>query len=310
MNHNFGCLLTIAGCLVAVVSVGEAEAGGLAVGQSRSQIEAGAPATRARYDRKRRYGEEDDLALFEEGQYEFSAKDYRNARRAFEELLERFPKSRYALKAQKYLAMIYGRERRDQRDVANPAPRADPQSVARDPGNSRFVPQALPNREEKPQSGDGRESHTGQQDGGLVLVTDRRLQRALLFSAGDRVFFAEQSAVLGRKALIALRRQAKWLRRQQLDIWVRIVGHADDGGLAYDNVQLSRARALAVRDRLLQAGVRRDRIEVVAAGRTQRVAVCSDPGCAVQNRRVVVEVLRRGDMAAGGGRSGWTKSTR
>ncbi len=250
----------------------------------RGTREARVVVVRVRNERRHKSANEDDMALFEEGQYEFSARDYRSARRAFEELTTKFPDSEYALKAQKYLAMIYAREQGE-----GALDRASLNEAATG-GVAGQSPILTPRREQgrlfSPQPSirtDVREP-----------VVDARLQQMFLLHAGDRVFFAEQSARLGRKAEVALARQAKWMRARR-GLRFRVIGHADDGGSHNEDERLSRERALAVRERLVAAGIPDDLIDVVAAGRSQRLADCSDPGCAAQNRRVIIQMLRSDD---------------
>jgi outer membrane protein OmpA-like peptidoglycan-associated protein len=105
-------------------------------------------------------------------------------------------------------------------------------------------------------------------------------------TVGDRVFFSEGSAELGTRARRALEAQAAWLARHPA-LPVMVEGHADDGGAASHNLVLSRRRAEAVRQRLIEAGIAPGRIRVVAHGRERQVATCSVSDCATQNRRAV-----------------------
>lgn len=110
-------------------------------------------------------------------------------------------------------------------------------------------------------------------------------------SAGDRIFFTEGSAEFGTRARVALEAQASWLRRNQ-GVNVIVEGHADDSGSREFNRDLSRRRAEAVRDKLVEFGVDAARIETVALGRDRPVSDCNAPGCANQNRLVLTAISR------------------
>jgi peptidoglycan-associated lipoprotein len=111
------------------------------------------------------------------------------------------------------------------------------------------------------------------------------------------VFFAEGSAELGARARAALEAQAAWLRRHG-GLPVTIEGHADDAGMTAHNLEVSRRRAEAVRQRLIESGVAPQRIYVEAYGRSRLIAECAAPACAAQNRRAVTIVGPSGTASA------------
>lgn len=127
------------------------------------------------------------------------------------------------------------------------------------------------------------------------------VQANLRTQAGDRVFFSSGSAALGSKARSALAAQARWLS-QHRGLEATIEGHADDPGTEEQNLALSTQRAEAVRQRLIEEGVAPARLEIVARGRTRRVAICNDPVCRAQNRRVITIVFVSGTHR----RLGWS----
>ena len=67
------------------------------------------------------------------------------------------------------------------------------------------------------------------------------------------------------------------------DLKVRVDGYADPRGSDDENMKLSQARADAVRDLFLAAGINEDVLEVNAYGKTQSVALDSD-GYALERR--------------------------
>ena len=119
------------------------------------------------------------------------------------------------------------------------------------------------------------------------------VEEEFIATAGDRVFFAVESAELGQRARVVLAAQARWLA-QRVDLIAVIEGHADDGPLSKEQlVTLSQARAAAVRDRLIQEGIAASRLSVLPKGRQQPVADCASSDCAAQNRRVVTILKTR-----------------
>lgn len=108
-------------------------------------------------------------------------------------------------------------------------------------------------------------------------------------SVGDRVFFADGSAELTPRARLAIAAQAHWLKHKPA-LTVMVEGHADDSGTSEDNMRLSRQRADAVRQHLIELGIAGERIRITAFGRNQTVADCTGSQCAAQNRRAVTSV--------------------
>src|SRR5262245_15662286 len=90
--------------------------------------------------------------------------------------------------------------------------------------------------------------------------------REFRMRVGDRVFFADRSAELSVRARTAIEAQAQWLKRKP-GLIIMVEGHADDSGTSDDNMALSRQRADAVRQRLIELGVATDRVRVTAFGR-------------------------------------------
>jgi outer membrane protein OmpA-like peptidoglycan-associated protein len=128
------------------------------------------------------------------------------------------------------------------------------------------------------------------------LRRNAAIQAKLRGEAGDRIFFSAGSAELGTRARMALAAQAQWLNRWH-EFEAAVEGHADEPGTDEENLTLSRQRAEAVRQRLVEEGVEASRISVVGAGRTQRVATCTAPDCSSQNRRAVTLVFASGTRA-------------
>ena len=92
--------------------------------------------------------------------------------------------------------------------------------------------------------------------------------------------------------LAALRMRRPHLRH------FRLSDPGDDTGEAEANLRLSEARAQAVMDWLIAAGVSPDRLEAQGFGEQQPVASNADEAGRLQNRRVVLRILEREAVGA------------
>ncbi len=128
----------------------------------------------------------------------------------------------------------------------------------------------------------------------------RKLRFRLVSEVGDRVFFAESSAVIGGRARAILEAQARWLKRSQ-SIGVTIIGRSDDGGSSADATALARQRAEAVRAKLIEAGIASERIRIEARGNSDPVATCRTAICQAQNRHAetLLRFTKNGSAASG-----------
>lgn len=130
---------------------------------------------------------------------------------------------------------------------------------------------------------------------------DRTAQyrHAFLIDIGDRVFFAENSAVIGGRARSIIENQARWLKARP-GLTVTVIGRSDDGGDRRAAQALSKQRAEAVRDRLIAGGLDGKRIELRPAGDEDRLALCATPLCQAENRNaeVFINDLRDQDPLA------------
>ena len=130
-----------------------------------------------------------------------------------------------------------------------------------------------------------------------------KLRHAFLIEAGDRIFFAENSASIGGRARTVIEGQARWLKAYP-DMIATLVGRADDGGSSANAVELSARRADAVRERLIASGIPANRIYVDARGNRDPVTTCVSAGCQAQNRHTETVI---GDTPQAR-RSGWRPS--
>ncbi|MBI1193795.1 MAG: OmpA family protein [Bacteroidetes bacterium] len=104
------------------------------------------------------------------------------------------------------------------------------------------------------------------------------------------VFFASGSALLDDRSRHELQRLFDLLQNQPT-LRIRIGGHTDDVGAEADNQRLSEARALAVRDYLVAAGVAPERLEYRGYGESRPVEAGVSEAARALNRRTTVEVL-------------------
>jgi peptidoglycan-associated lipoprotein len=208
------------------------------------------------------------------------------ARRQFEVLVHNYSDTEAAEEARQELARIYAADR----------PAADA-SRTRRLGAQDLSGAAQVRREEAGTPGPA--ARRGPTD--LSRAAEMRniqLSNDLRSSAGDRIFFGNGSAELGARARQVLAAQAAWLARHP-DVALTLEAHADDSGSAAYNSELSERRAEAVQQRLVEECVASERIKISAHGRDRRIATCTTPECAAQNRRVVTSI---------GGPSAWPKS--
>ena len=118
-------------------------------------------------------------------------------------------------------------------------------------------------------------------------VTALRIRFAI--EAGDRVFFAENSAVIGGRARALLENQGRWLASRP-ELRIMIIGRADDGGQEDAAHILSAKRAEAVRDKLVTGGIAASRIVIDARGTLDPIATCRTAVCQAQNRHAETSI--------------------
>jgi peptidoglycan-associated lipoprotein len=114
-------------------------------------------------------------------------------------------------------------------------------------------------------------------------------QEDLAATAGDRVFFATDSATVGADQRPTLQRQAQWLQ-QYRQVQVTVEGHADERGTREYNLALGQRRANAARDLLVGNGVAGTRIQTISYGKDRPAALGSDEQAWAQNRRAVTVI--------------------
>jgi outer membrane protein OmpA-like peptidoglycan-associated protein len=213
--------------------------------------------------------EHDAAYLYDVAAALLRAGDSAAAQRQFEQLVALYPDSDGARRARRDLAALYGGGK-PQAAVSQAAPsylgRAEPAPVATQPAISAWQTTVRPAAE-----------------------SAKTAQSELRTTAGDLVFFSEGSAELGARARKALAAQAAWLARHEAQP-ILIEGHADEAGMPEDLLALSKARAEAVKARLVEEGIVAQRIRIAGYGAERRIALCPDQSCAGQNRRAATIV--------------------
>ncbi|TCZ58638.1 peptidoglycan-associated lipoprotein Pal [Roseicella aquatilis] len=114
-------------------------------------------------------------------------------------------------------------------------------------------------------------------------------QEDLAQTAGDRVFFATDSATVGADQRPTLQKQAEWLG-QYRQVQVTVEGNADERGTREYNLALGQRRANAARDLLVGNGVAGSRINTISYGKDRPIALGSDDQAWAQNRVAVTAV--------------------
>lgn len=113
---------------------------------------------------------------------------------------------------------------------------------------------------------------------------------SLVVTMPDDITFATDSARLTPAIRAELRALAANLRKYP-DSTVQVIGHTDNTGAAAYNLNLSRQRAAAVTNVLINNGIAAGRVSAIGKGEDQPVASNLTPEGRAQNRRVEIVIL-------------------
>ena len=98
------------------------------------------------------------------------------------------------------------------------------------------------------------------------------------------VYFGYDSWTINEEGQQALTGDADWLRRHPA-VQLKVEGHCDERGSSTYNFVLAEKRAKSVRNYLLDLGIGRDRVIVVAYGKERPFCKDRSEACYQQNRR-------------------------
>jgi len=126
--------------------------------------------------------------------------------------------------------------------------------------------------------------HIEEMDIGMMTDSERARLDGAEFGL-SHVFFDFDRYDIRPDAVEGLRNNAKILNGQYEDARVLIEGHCDERGTVDYNLELGKRRAQAVKDYLIDLGVRESRIRIVSYGKERPFCMESEPSCWAQNRR-------------------------
>jgi len=138
------------------------------------------------------------------------------------------------------------------------------------------------------------------------FATVKQESRGMVITLSGNVLFETNKSKLFPQAEVKLNEVAKALTQQDPDSKIVVEGHADSQGDDQHNLELSQARAEAVREYLIARGIAEDRIIAKGYGETRPIADNKSPEGRANNRRVEIVVQGGGngeDAAPAGGSS-------
>jgi outer membrane protein OmpA-like peptidoglycan-associated protein len=124
------------------------------------------------------------------------------------------------------------------------------------------------------------------------IASVRQDARGTVISLSGAVLFATNQSKLLPSAILKLNEVANALTRGDPDAQITVEGYTDSRGAREHNVELSEARAEAVKDQLVLRGVAADRIKTVGMGPEKPIASNATPEGRANNRRVEIVVQR------------------
>ncbi|MFO0334508.1 MAG: OmpA family protein, partial [Pseudomonadota bacterium] len=130
---------------------------------------------------------------------------------------------------------------------------------------------------------------TAELEADLAALQAERTQRGLVVTLGNDVLFEVGRAELEPGSARAIERLAEFMREHP-ERSVLVEGFTDSTGSDAYNLELSRARADAVRAALVSRGIGADRVATVGHGEQYAIASNSNPGGRQLNRRVEVVI--------------------
>ena len=124
----------------------------------------------------------------------------------------------------------------------------------------------------------------GAESGGAMSDRERMEHDGTNFGL-SHVFFAYDKYDIDDAAVGVLQANARILKGQYENADVLVEGHCDERGTVEYNLELGKRRAQAVKDYLVDLGVRESNIRIVSYGKERPFCMESRPDCWAQNRR-------------------------
>jgi outer membrane protein OmpA-like peptidoglycan-associated protein len=122
------------------------------------------------------------------------------------------------------------------------------------------------------------------------IATVSQELRGMVITLPGRVLFPTGGSELSASARQSLERVSQVLSSHSSGMEIMIEGHTDSRGADSNNMQLSEARAQAVRQYLVERGVDSERLRAVGRGETAPIADNDTPDGRATNRRVEIVV--------------------
>lgn len=139
------------------------------------------------------------------------------------------------------------------------------------------------------------------------FATVKQESRGMVITLSGNVLFETNKSKLFPGAQVKLNDVAKALTQQDPNSQIVVEGHADSQGDDQHNLELSQARAEAVREYLIERGIAADRIVAKGYGETRPIADNSSPEGRANNRRV--EIVVQGSQVDNSAASGNTSAS-
>lgn len=131
------------------------------------------------------------------------------------------------------------------------------------------------------------------------FATVKQESRGMVITLSGNVLFETNKSKLFPAAEVKLSEVAKALTQQDPDSQIVVEGHADSQGEDQHNLELSQARAEAVREYLVGHGIAADRIVAKGYGEERPIADNKSPEGRANNRRVEIVVQGSGSGQPG-----------
>ncbi len=129
------------------------------------------------------------------------------------------------------------------------------------------------------------------------FATVKQESRGMVITLSGNVLFETNKSKLFPGAQVKLNDVVKALTQQDPDSQIVVEGHADSQGDDQHNLELSQARAEAVREYMIERGMAADRIVAKGYGETRPIADNGSAEGRANNRRV--EIVVQGSSQAG-----------